>query len=339
MERELSDKTLDSGGTPSPTPGIAADAATPALLAKYHAYLLLERSLSANTREAYCRDVARFMEYVAEAGLELPTLRLEHLHQFAAMLADMGICERSIARMLSSVRSFCHFLLLDGYSDHDPSELLRSPSIGHHLPEVLTADEVERLLAAIDLGHRDGQRDRAIIETLYSCGLRVSELCYLQLSDLFLADDYMRVTGKGDRTRLIPLSPRVKDELERWFVERDKIEPHDGEEDYVFISAARRRHLSRITVFYNLRLYAERAGIDKTISPHTLRHTFATHLLEGGANLRVIQMLLGHESIATTEIYTHLDTRFLRDQVLRYFPRNRAPETEGEAKNSDFIEP
>jgi integrase/recombinase XerD len=295
----------------------------PAVLTKYRSYLLLERGLSPHTREAYGRDVARFMEYVESEQLDVRTLTLEQLHRFAATLSDMGICERSIARMLSSVRSFCRYLLLDGYAEQDPTELLRSPSIGHHLPEVLSEDEVEALLAAIDPGHPDGQRDRTIVETLYSCGLRVSELCFLQLSDLYMADDYLRVTGKGNRTRLVPLSPRVKEELERWLVERDKITPREGEEDYVFISAKRRQHLSRITVFHNLRLYAERAGLQKTISPHTLRHTFATHLLEGGANLRVIQMLLGHESIATTEIYTHLDTRFLREQVLQYFPRNR----------------
>lgn len=295
----------------------------PVVLEKYRSYLLLERSLSANTREAYTHDVTRFLEYVTDERLELRTVTLNDLYHFATELADVGIGETSIARMLSGVRSFFHFLLLDGYIDQDPSELLISPRRGKHLPEVLTLEEVESLLAAIDLGHRDGQRDHAIIEVLYSCGLRVSELCSLQLSDLYIDEGYMRVTGKGSRTRLIPISPRAVDDLQRWFVERDKIDPRPGEEGYVFISAERRQHLSRITVFHNLRVFAARAGITKTISPHTLRHTFATHLLEGGANLRVIQLLLGHESIATTEIYTHLDTHFLREQVLQYFPRNQ----------------
>jgi len=295
----------------------------PAILNKYRSYLLLERGLSPNTREAYSRDVARFLEFVADEGLDVYSLRLNDFYHFTETLAEVGISERSIARMLSGVRSFCHYLLLDGYIEQDPTELLQSPTFGHLLPEVLSVEEVERLLDAIDLNHRDGQRDRTVIEMLYSCGLRVSELCGLSLSNLYMAEGYVRITGKGNRTRLVPLSPRVKEELERWFVEREKITPRSGEEDYVFISAARRQHLSRITVFHNLRLYAARAGITKTISPHTLRHTFATHLLEGGANLRVIQLLLGHESIATTEIYTHLDTHFLRDQVLRFFPRNQ----------------
>lgn len=295
----------------------------PVVLGKFRSYLLLERSLSANTRDAYGRDVTRFLDYIEGEQLDLRDIKLNDLHRFASTLAEMGIGETSIARMLSGVRSFFHFLLLDGYIDQDPSELLTTPRRGHHLPEVLSLDEVESLLAAIDLDHRDGQRDHAIIEVLYSCGLRVSELCTLQLADLYLDEGYMRVTGKGSRTRLIPISPRALDDLRLWLIERDKIEPKPGEEGYVFISASRRQHLSRITVFHNLRIFAERAGITKTISPHTLRHTFATHLLEGGANLRVIQLLLGHESIATTEIYTHLDTRFLREQVLEHFPRNQ----------------
>lgn len=297
----------------------------PRVLTKYRSYLLLERSLAANTREAYGRDVTRFLDYTEDENIKLRDVTLDDLYRFAAMLADMGIGETSIGRMLSGVRSFFHFLLLDGYIDQDPSELLTTPRRGHHLPEVLTLDEVEAILAAIDLGHRDGQRDHAVIELLYSCGLRVSELCNLQLADLYLDEGYLRVTGKGNRTRLIPISPRALDDLRRWLLERDKIDPQPGEEGYVFISALRRQHLSRITVFHNLRVFAARAGIQKTISPHTLRHTFATHLLEGGANLRVIQLLLGHESIATTEIYTHLDTRFLREQVLEHFPRNRRP--------------
>lgn len=295
----------------------------PVVLGKYRSYLLLERGLSPNTREAYCRDVKRFLEYSEENHLEVGALTLNDFHRFTWTLSDLGISERSMARVLSGVRSFFHFLQLDGYIEKNPVENLQSPAFGKHLPEVLSLEEVDAVLDAVDLAHRDGQRDRAMIEILYSCGLRVSELCQLRLSDLYLNEGYLRVLGKGNKQRLVPVSPRAVEELQRWFVERDKIEPKMGEEDYVFISASRRQRLSRITVFHNLRLYAERAGINKNISPHTLRHTFATHLLEGGANLRAIQMLLGHESIATTDIYMHLGNPYLREQVLKYFPRNQ----------------
>lgn len=295
-----------------------------ALTDSYAAYLMLERSLSANTREAYVRDVARFLEYVADESLSLSDLTLDHFHHFMVLLSELGIGERSICRAVSSLRSFFHFLVLDGRLDADPTELLRTPSFGRHLPRVLSVEEVDALIAAIDLSKPEGRRDRAMIEMLYSCGLRVSELCELRLSCVFKAEGYVRVVGKGSKERLVPLSDRAAHELDLWAVERKEIDPKPGEEDYVFISAARRRHLSRITVFHNLRQYAAAAGIQGDISPHTLRHTFATHLLEGGANLRVIQQLLGHETIATTDIYMHLANPFLREQVLKYFPRNRS---------------
>ncbi len=294
----------------------------PAVLQKYRSYLLLERGLSANTQEAYLRDVGRLVDFLKDEGLELRCVKLADVHRFTWAVAELGVGERSMARIISGVRSFFRFLLLDGYIDSDPTELLRTPSFGKHLPEVLTLEEVDAILGAIDLSHRDGHRDHAIIEMLYSCGLRVSELCNLKLSNLFLDDRYIRIKGKGSKERLVPISPRAIRDLELWFVDRNGIEPHAGEEDFVFISAARRRRLSRITVFHNIRIFAERAGIMKAINPHTFRHTFATHLLEGGANLRAIQLLLGHESIGTTEIYTHLNTHFLRDQILRFFPRN-----------------
>ena len=293
------------------------------LLERFANYLLLERGLSDNTRQAYCRDAERFLEYLRDAQTDVTAVTLDGLHRFAWLLHDAGIAPRSVARVLSGVRALYRYLLLDGYIDHDPTELLQSPRIGRHLPEVLTLEEVDSIIAAIDLAHPDGQRDRAIIELLYSCGLRVSELCQLHLSDLFLDEGFIRVTGKGDKQRLVPLSPRAAEELRRWFADRSAIDIRPGEEDFVFVSRLRRKRLSRITVFHNVRLYAERAGIRKTISPHTFRHTFATHLLEGGANLRAIQAMLGHESITTTEIYTHLDRSFLRQQVLDHFPRNR----------------
>ncbi len=295
----------------------------PEILTKYRSYLLLERGLSPNTQEAYLRDVKRFLEFADDKGIALREMKLDDIHRFTWELSELGIGSRSMARIISSVRSFCYFLLLDGYIDADPTELLRTPSFGKHLPEVLSLEEVDAIIAAIDLSHRDGQRDRTMIEMLYSCGLRVSELCHLQLTDLYLDDEYIRVTGKGNKERLVPISPRAIKELKMWFIDRSQIIPREGEENYVFISAARRQHLSRITVFHNLRHFAELAGITKNISPHTFRHTFATHLLEGGANLRVIQMMLGHESITTTEVYTHLDTQYLHEQILRYFPRNQ----------------
>lgn len=293
------------------------------LLAQYTTYLLLEKGLSDNTREAYERDVTRYLTFLEEDGLRPEAATLDTLHHYAWSLHQVGIAATSLARMLSGVRSFYRFLLLEGYIESDPSELLESPKRAKSLPEVLTFEEVEAIKSVINRSEPYGHRDAAVIETLYSCGLRVSELCGLQLSDLFLEEGFIRVTGKGSKQRLVPISPAAIEELEQWFASRAEIVPKSGEEDFVFISAARRQRLSRITVFHNIKQYAAMAGITKTISPHTFRHTFATHLLEGGANLRAIQQMLGHENIETTEIYTHIDRSFLREQVLAYFPRNQ----------------
>lgn len=302
------------------------------LLEKYKIYLLLEQGLSENSRSAYERDVVRFLEYVAEEGLEVLAITLPDLHRYTSWLTEIGAAPRSVARMLSGVRSFYRFLQLNGHVAQDPTELLESPRLPAHLPQVLTLDEVERILAAIDLSLPEGQRDHCMIELLYSCGLRVSEICDLRLSDLFLKDEerYIRVTGKGNKQRFVPISDRAIHELHNWFDARRDIRIKPEEEDYVFVSARRGRHLSRITVFHNIKQYVQTAGIEKEVSPHTFRHTFATHLLEGGASLRAIQKMLGHESIGTTEIYTHLDSRFLREQVLTCFPRNRAERAEQE---------
>lgn len=290
---------------------------------RYKAYILLERGLAKNTREAYCRDVGRYMAYLADEGLSPRDVRLDDLHRFAWLLHDVGISPRSVARILSGVRSFHAFLVLEGYTETDPTELLQSPKVGRHLPEVLSVEEIDRLEAAIDLSQREGQRDLAIIETLYGSGLRVSELCALTLADLYMDEGFLRVTGKGSKQRLVPLSPRAAECLRLWFADRAQIDLAEEEADYVFVSARRRRRLSRITVFHLVRVYAARAGITKAVGPHTFRHSFATHLLEGGANLRAIQAMLGHESITTTEVYTHLDRRFLRQQIIDHFPRNR----------------
>lgn len=293
------------------------------LLEAYRTYLLLEKGLSEHTRQAYEQDLAKLLDYLATEGKPVLEVKLEDLHRFAASLYDLGISLTSIARIISGIRSFYRFLLEDGYLEADPTELLEAPKKPEHLPEVLSMEEVDRLENCIDLSQAEGQRDRTIIEVLYSCGLRVSELCMLKLSDVFAEEGFLRVTGKGSKQRLVPISERALQELECWYADRCHIETKPGEEDYVFVSHRRGKHLSRITVFHNLQVYAERAGITKKISPHTLRHTFATHLLEGGANLRAIQVMLGHERIGTTQLYTHLDRSFLKKQVLECLPRNR----------------
>ena len=292
------------------------------MLDRFKRYLLLERGFSDNTREAYLRDVRQFFEFINSEGLGVCEVTLEDLHRFTWQLHEVGISARSIARIHSGLRSFYSYMLLEGMIETNPTALLESPKKGVRLPEVLSTEEIDSILSVIDLSLLEGQRDKAVIELLYSCGLRVTELCNLKMHDLFLEEGFMRVVGKGNKERLVPMSPKAVKELGLWFATRNIILPKAGEEDYVFLSVRRRQHLSRITVFHNLRLYAERAGIKKTISPHTLRHSFATHLLEGGANLRVIQAMLGHEQISTTEIYTHIDRSMLKQQVLSYFPRN-----------------
>lgn len=293
------------------------------IIAAYRHYLHYELGLADNSIEAYQRDVMRFFEFLEDEGIALRDVCLDNVHRFAWRLNELGITQRSVARTLSGIRSLFKFLMIEGYVDADPTELLEAPQRGTHLPTILSTEEVDRIIEAIDPEHPDGLRDRAVVEMLYSCGLRVSELCFLRLSELYLEDEYIRVEGKGSKERLVPLSPVAITRLQEWFGARADIVPRAGEEDYVFISRCRRTHLSRITVFHNVRQYALRAGITKTISPHTFRHTFATHLLEGGANLRVIQELLGHEDVGTTEMYTHLDRSFLRQQVIECFPRNR----------------
>lgn len=284
---------------------------------------MLEQGLSANTREAYLRDVDRFVAWAADVGIDVLGVTLNQLHDYTWALHEMGFAASSLARMLSGVRSFYRYLETDGYIDHDPTELLENPRQGTHLPDVLTVEEIDAIEAAIDQSLPQGQRDHVILEVLYSCGLRVSELCDLKLSDLFLDEGFVRVTGKGDKQRLVPIAPRAIEELRLWFSARGEIDIKPGEEDYVFVSHRRGKHLSRITVFHNLKQYVAAAGITKTVSPHTFRHSFATHLIEGGASLRAVQTMLGHESVKTTAIYTHLDRRYLRQQVLDHFPRNR----------------
>ncbi len=283
----------------------------------------LQRNFSANTLAAYANDIGKLLAFLEAEDKDPVTAQLSDLQAFAASLHDIGICPRSQCRILSGVRTFYHYLLVDGYVDDDPTELLESPRIGEHLPEVLTLEEVDRLQQAIDLSKWEGQRNKAIIEVLYSCGLRVSELVTLKLSDLYLDEQFLRVTGKGQKTRLVPISPVAIKQLQLWFVDRNTMSIKPGEEDYVFLNR-RGAHLTRTMILIMIKRLGQEAGIAKTISPHTLRHSFATSLLEGGADLRSIQAMLGHESIGTTEIYTHISTTTLREEILNHHPRNIA---------------
>ena len=292
-------------------------------LERFRLYLRLEKGLSPRTLDAYMSDVEKFEAYIQEGGGDILTVELEQLRSYIATLVDVGIHPRTQARLLSSLRSFYGFLKMDGYIESNPTELLKSPKLPMYLPDVLTLDEIDRVIDAIDLSQLEGQRNRAMIEVLYSCGLRVSELCNLKISDLYLDEEFIRVTGKGDKQRLVPISPRAIAELNYYFNDRDHIEIKPGYEDYVFISERRRKPLSRITVFHIVKELVEAAGVQKNVSPHTFRHSFATHLLEGGANLRIIQAMLGHGSIATTEIYAHIDRTRLREEILEHHPRNK----------------
>ncbi|WP_449020950.1 site-specific tyrosine recombinase/integron integrase [Prevotella jejuni] len=291
------------------------------IVSRYRRYLKLEKGYSANTLDAYMRDVDKLFRYLAVEQVDVLDVKLEDLEHFAAFISDLGIGPRSLARILSGVRQFYRFLVIDGYLEVDPTELLESPKQPDHLPEVLSTAEVDLLEQAIDLSKWEGHRNRAIIEVLFSCGLRVSELTNLKLSNLYIEEQYIRVMGKGSKERLVPISPRALDELNYWFADRNEMKIKPGEEDYVFLNR-RGHHLTRTMILIMIKRYALEAGIKKTISPHTLRHSFATSLLEGGADLRAIQAMLGHESIGTTEIYTHIDTSTLRQEILEHHPRN-----------------
>lgn len=292
------------------------------ILKNYKLYLKLEKSLSANTIQAYLADVIKLVQYLKTENIHPFDATLDHLENFSASLRDVGIHPRSQARILSGVRSFYHYLILEDYMQADPSELLESPQLGLHLPEVLTVEEIDALIGAIDLSTNEGQRNRSILETLYSCGLRVSELCNLKLSDLYLEEGFIKILGKGNKQRLVPISSRAIREMELYFIDRNQTTIKAGYEDFVFISK-RGKNISRIMVFHFIKELSETIGLQKNISPHTFRHSFATHLLEGGANLRAIQCMLGHESIGTTEIYTHMDTHRLRSEIIEHHPRNK----------------
>lgn len=294
---------------------------TDKILVKYKQYLKLEKSLSDNTVDAYLTDLDKLLAYLTLENINILDVRLENLEEFSAGLHDIGIHPRSQARILSGIRSFYRFLIMEDYLEADPTELLESPQIGFKLPEVMTVEEIDSLIGSIDRGTKEGQRNRAILETLYSCGLRVSELCNLKLSELYFDEGFIKVEGKGSKQRLVPISPRAIKEINLYFADRNQMKIKPEFEDFVFISNFG-KNISRIMVFHIIKELAERIGLKKKISPHTFRHSFATHLLEGGANLRAIQCMLGHESIGTTEIYTHIDRNMLRSEIIEHHPRN-----------------
>jgi len=258
----------------------------------------------------------------SNSGMNMQTLSYNDLQQFVAQLVDIGISARSQARIISGIKSFYRFLLTEDFIRTDPTALLESPKIGQKLPDVLTENEINNLINAIDLSKAEGQRNRAMLEVLYSCGLRVSELIGLQYSNIYFDEQFIIVIGKGNKRRLVPISEKALQEISHYLIDRAQIKVQKGHEDTLFLNK-RGAGLSRVMVFYIIKEHATIAGIHKTISPHTLRHSFATHLLEGGANLRAIQLMLGHESITTTEIYTHIDREFLRKEIIKHHPRNR----------------
>ena len=288
---------------------------------RYVRYLKLERNYSPNTIQAYVHDLDYLINFIKGEGLAIADVRLSHLETFAATIHEFGVSATSQARILCGVRSFFRFLVLDGVLADDPAELLESPAVGEHLPEVLTTEEVDRMEASIDLSKWEGQRNRAIIEVLFSCGLRVSELVNLRFSDVSLNDKFLRIVGKGSKERLVPISDAALREIQLWLFDRNLMKVKPGEQEYVFLNR-RGAHLTRTMILIMIKRTAEEAGITKTVSPHTLRHSFATALLKGGANLRAIQEMLGHENIKTTQIYTHIDITTLRDEILNHHPRN-----------------
>ncbi|MEL6986717.1 MAG: site-specific tyrosine recombinase XerD [Bacteroidota bacterium] len=292
----------------------------------YKAYLMLERSLSENSIDAYIRDVDKLREFANSENKSLSPLniQLEDLEAFILFINNLGLGERSQGRILSGIRSFFKFLMIEDLIDDDPSELLSGPKLQRKIPDVLSYEEINKILAAIDLSEATGQRNKAMLETLYSCGLRVSELIGLKISNLFLDLNFVRVIGKNNKERLIPIGDAAIKQIELYIegVRRGMMNIQKGHEDILFLNR-RGKQLSRVMIFHIVKKAVKDAGIDKNVSPHTFRHSFATHLVEGGANLRAVQDMLGHESIITTEIYTHLDTDYLRETILSHHPRNK----------------
>jgi integrase/recombinase XerD len=292
------------------------------LIKNYEAFLNLERGLSENTRLAYVSDITKLADAYEGTDLTLATLGVDDIRAFLADLHDLSISPRSQARIISGIKSFYHFMRLENRVEQDPTLMLETPKLGRQLPEVLSVSEIDDMISVCDTTTTEGRRNGAIIDTIYGCGLRVSELCNLEISRLNLEQKWLIVTGKGSKERMIPMAAETANTLADYIDDVRPLTPaKHGEEDIVFLNR-RGRRLTRVMIFYIVKDLAEKAGIRKSVSPHTLRHSFATHLLEGGANLRAIQQMLGHESIATTELYLHLDSSRLRDEILNHHPRN-----------------
>ncbi|MBS4042492.1 MAG: site-specific tyrosine recombinase XerD [Chitinophagaceae bacterium] len=293
-----------------------------AYLKGFKAYLQLEKSLSDHSVQAYIRDVEKLIGFLQDHNIEKnpSSITLIDLQQFIKAIAEIGMTATSQARIISGIRAFYKFCIIEQITQNDPSLLLEAPKTSRKLPDTLSFEEIEKIIAAIDLSTADGTRNKAILETLYSCGLRVSELIQLKISCLYLDVGFIRVIGKGDKERLVPIGTDAAKYI-KIYVEniRNKMHIKNGYEDYLFLNRWG-KNLSRIMIFYIIKDLAKKAGITKIISPHTFRHSFATHLVEGGANLRAVQEMLGHESITTTEIYTHLDRTFLRDTLHQFHP-------------------
>ncbi|MBN1790640.1 MAG: site-specific tyrosine recombinase XerD [Bacteroidales bacterium] len=292
--------------------------------AGYKAFLKIEKSLSGNSVTAYLNDLDKLLAFLELKGLDIKPEEVTSvlLNEFLAWSGELGMSPRSQSRLVSGIKSFFRYLLIDEKIMLNPAELLESPKSGRKLPVVLSVDEIDRLIAAIDLSKNEGHRNKALIETMYSCGLRVSELIDLRITNLFFSQGFIKVLGKGNKERLIPISKKAIREIENYLLQfRNNLAPLKGAENVVFLN--RRGHkLTRVMIFTIVKNLALKAGIKKRISPHTFRHSFATHLVEGGADLRAVQEMLGHESILTTEIYTHLNREYLRDIIIRYHPRS-----------------
>jgi len=288
----------------------------------FKSYLQIERSLSDNSVQAYIRDVKKFANYAIPIELsELKVTRVD-ISNFLSQINQEDISSRSQARIISGIKAFYKYLIMEDYLKINPTELIESPKIGLKLPDTLSLIEIDKLIAAVDLSNKQGERNRAILETLYSCGLRVSELVNLQLSNIHFKEGYLKVTGKGDKERLSPIGGRAIKYLTIYINEvRNHQEIKKGNEDFVFLNN-RGAKLTRVMIFLIIQKLTERIGLKKKISPHTFRHSFATHLIEGGADLRAVQEMLGHESITTTEIYTHLDNEYLRSNIIQFHPRS-----------------
>jgi len=311
---------------------------TQRILTDYAGYLRLERGLSENTLQAYLRDVNTLVQYAAEKGVNIQDVTEQVIADMMCLLADIGIQPCSRARAMSAYRSFFGFLCMEGYIEVAPTDLMPSPQVGTHLPDVLSLQEIDAMISCIDTSSKEGQRNRAIIETLYCTGMRVSELINLRIDRIYASEGYLIVDGKGNKQRMVPVSESALREIENYMPQREKLDIKPGHGIYVFLNRSGRK-LTRVMIFYIVKHLATLAGIKKEVSPHTFRHSFATHLLEGGANLRAIQEMLGHESIATTEIYMHVDSNRLRSQLMQYHPHYQNKKQSAEYENQDNKRP